>query len=82
MPRTPLLTTKITKVSEILFLNFVLFVSFVVKSFPFHTRLNRAGRLRVGSPLQLFASHLPVIEMNLFRAEDLVILMALARDQH
>jgi hypothetical protein len=33
VPRTPLLTTKITKdtkVSEILFLNFVLFVSFVV----------------------------------------------------
>jgi len=35
MARTPLLTTKITKdtkVSEILVLNFVLFVSFVVKT--------------------------------------------------
>ena len=53
MTRTPLLTTKITKdtkVSEILFLNFVLFVSFVVQSFPFHMRLNRAGRLRGGRP--------------------------------
>ena len=85
----PLLTTKHTKdtkVSDIdisKLLNFVLFVTFVVKSFfPFHMRLNRAGRLLGGASPQLFASHLPVIEMNLRRAEDLVILMAFARDQH
>ena len=35
MTRTPLLTTKDTKVSEFFFINFVLFVSFVVKSFFF-----------------------------------------------